>query len=509
VIQEKIGVYMHLQRVQVPDFRVLKDVDITFEKDFNPRIFPLGSQNGGGKSTLLQLIFVLLHCSASPDRHLAIQNLLWDFHLRDGEEERKLAIIDVWNGEILVQLEFFICEDSYVSKKLIPDDPTEQHQESNNLTFSLFDDIKNTKTKINKLSKDMDRVSIILKELHRYYNHRTNEEVIPKGLFRLRDDIRSFGIEISDFLPEDPQLLLVIYKEVIVSVEEKHSVYVRQIDVLKDFLEVSARLLDKLMQILKANNVDFVLKFNTKNSVNETKSLLCKTNSLDNKQARDVLKDISNKVFLAAPSTQVFLFLSQETRKLLFAEKGHGFVKHTNYLQQLKGANTSLSGLFTYDFLAVDLLIESFKTAIDKDCRQAIETGEYGNNYKALLNDLDALLNNKRVNLKPDFSALTFTTNLPNDDIELYPEDLSHGELKRLSIYMWLKHRNIEDAIVLMDEVDLALHPDWQYKLVSDLLDWVPSNQYILATHSYELCNALTPTHVKVLEPKLTERRSD
>ena len=51
---------MHLQRVQVPDFRVLKDVDIIFEKDFNPRVFPLGSQNGGGKSTLLQLIFVAL-----------------------------------------------------------------------------------------------------------------------------------------------------------------------------------------------------------------------------------------------------------------------------------------------------------------------------------------------------------------------------------------------------------------------------------------------------------------
>jgi len=45
---------MHLLRVQIPDFRVLKDVDITFEKEFSPRIFPLGSQNGGGKSTMVQ-----------------------------------------------------------------------------------------------------------------------------------------------------------------------------------------------------------------------------------------------------------------------------------------------------------------------------------------------------------------------------------------------------------------------------------------------------------------------
>jgi len=34
---------MHIQRIQVPDFRVLKNVDITFEKDSSPRIFPLGS----------------------------------------------------------------------------------------------------------------------------------------------------------------------------------------------------------------------------------------------------------------------------------------------------------------------------------------------------------------------------------------------------------------------------------------------------------------------------------
>jgi hypothetical protein len=43
---------MHLLRIQVPDFRVLKDVDITFEKEFSPRIFPLGSQNGGGKDLI-------------------------------------------------------------------------------------------------------------------------------------------------------------------------------------------------------------------------------------------------------------------------------------------------------------------------------------------------------------------------------------------------------------------------------------------------------------------------
>jgi len=164
--------------------------------------------------------------------------------------------------------------------------------------------------------------------------------------------------------------------------------------------------------------------------------------------------------------------------------------------------------LFIYEFLAVDILVEAFNHTKDIDFKEAIKTGEYGNNYKNLLKDLELLLNNKKVNLRPDFTGLTFTENESIDKVELEPEDLSHGELKRLSIYIWLKHRNIENAIVLMDEVDIALHPDWQYRIGMDLVEWVSSNQYILATHSYELCESLTPSHVKILEPRLTERQS-
>ncbi len=72
---------MHLKRVIVPDFRVLKDIDITFEPDLVPRIFPLGSLNGGGKSTLLHLIFTLLHCCGDEDRIPYLQNMLDGFEV--------------------------------------------------------------------------------------------------------------------------------------------------------------------------------------------------------------------------------------------------------------------------------------------------------------------------------------------------------------------------------------------------------------------------------------------
>ncbi|MEG4212021.1 hypothetical protein [Microcoleus sp. S13_B4] len=112
---------MHLLRVQVPDFRGLKDIDITFEKDFFPNIFPLGSQKGGGKSTLLQLIFVLLYCSGDDNKKSFLQNLLQGFKVADGEDKRVLAIIDLWDGEKVVEMEFFSYKDSLFKKKLALD----------------------------------------------------------------------------------------------------------------------------------------------------------------------------------------------------------------------------------------------------------------------------------------------------------------------------------------------------------------------------------------------------
>lgn len=371
---------MHLLRVQVPDFRGLKDIDITFEKEFVPRIFPLGSQNGGGKSTLLQLIFVLLHCSVDEEKKPFLQNLLQGFKIHEWEDKKLLARIEIWDGEKEVTLKFY-C-------------------------------------------KNLDN-------------------------------------------------------------------------------------LDSLNEDIKAENVIDIFDYSSTREFNNTQhqniQLRCYLNKIyDKEQAKSFLYKLSGKIFLAAPSTQIFLFLPQDSRKLLFKKSSPG----DNYYSILESARDKLPGLFTYDFLSVELLIDSFKAARDRDFREAIKTGSYGNNYQTLINELNTLLGNKMINLDEDFSGINFKLDNHDETIELYPEDLSHGELKRLSIYVWLKLRNIEDAIVLMDEIEIAFHPDWQYQIISDLKEWGPSNQYILATQSYELCQALTPAHVKEIEPKLIQQES-
>ena len=377
---------MHLLRVQVPDFRGLKDIDITFEKDFFPKIFPLGSQNGGGKSTLLQLIFVLLHCSADDDKKPFLQDLLQGFKILDGEE-KILAIIDIWDGEKIVKLEFYCQKSSFLTGRLEVDDDIN----SENIIYIC--QVENSRKEI-------------------YHNH--------------------------------------------------------------TLLTITV--------------------------------LTCHFNHQKKEEAKLFLDKVSRKIFLAAPSTQVFLFLPQNSRELLFKKSTNG---DNNYYGIVESAISKLQGLFTYDFLAVGLLIELFKAARDRDFKEAIKTGHYGNSYQDLIKELNRLLGNKTINLDEDFSGVNFQLYNNGETIELYPEDLSHGELKRLSIYVWLKSRNIKDAIVLMDEIEIAFHPDWQYQIISDFKEWAPSNQYILATHSYALCEALTPAHVKEIEPKLIKQESN
>ena len=427
---------MHLQRIQVPDFRALKNVDISFEKEFTPRIFPLGSQNGGGKSTLLQLIFVLLHCSGNPHRVEFIQNLLDGFQVNDESGKRTLAIIDIWDGSKTVSLDFFVGNKNYISNLLEEDND----DISSFKTYDYFPGYVLHEPQISVVHIN-DRET---EQAMRTLQHELNKE---KQIFNMLD------IMLNDSF------------------------------IKRNLITICSHIENKLNQKIG-------------------KILICRVNGIDITEVDDFLTILSNKIFMTAHISQVFLFLQPDNRKSLFKKQENN---QTNYYQQIKAANSKLPGFFTYDFLSIDILIASFKKAQEDDFAHAVkQRGNYGNNYVKLLDELDNLLSNKKINIEPDLSGINFK--IDGDETELYPEDLSHGELKRLCIYMWLKHNKIEDATVLMDELEISFHPDWQYQIVRDLEEWGATNQYILATHSYELCNAVTPAHVKELDPKLQAR---
>ena len=449
---------MHLQRVQVPDFRVLKDIDISFEKEFSPRIFPLGSLNGGGKSTLLQLIFILLHCSAYPEKHEFIRNLLAHFDVPKHSEQRTIAKFEIWDGTKAVSLEFFVCQGFYLEKLLVLEESLEDEDINDNpFTFQDWLKLKQQTTSILDYSDNLDE---------------EETEKKSQNFSGLNDMRRVFMLNQQ----------LTQYK----TREEKR------------FLQLFDKYDKQIKKLISENNLKLIYDY----CVNENDSILylnlmCRIDSSD--RIDDFLAAISQKIFLAAPSTQVFLFLNPNYRKLLFKHNQDG----KNYYFRIQEAKSKLVNFYPYDNISIDVLIDSFKQARDKDFEEAIETRHYGNHYQNLLDDFNEFLRDKKINLDKDLSGVNFKAERNGEIIELYPEDLSHGELKRLSLYVWLKHSNIENAIILFDEIEIALHPDWQYQIIRDLEEWGPTNQYILATHSYELCQALTPAHVKEIEPKL------
>lgn len=402
---------MHLQRVVVPDFRVLKDVDITFEKDFTPSVFPLGSQNGGGKSTLLQLIFVLLHCSNNPWRCDYLQNLLSEIVVEN--EARLLATFEIIDGENTVTLHFKVINDEYLKNIALP-----KYKEV------LFQ--------------------------YSPFNYSFLELLTPQ--------------------------------------EEQH-----------EMLPTLNRIIEHEFE---SNSCSFITTYRNDWITN---ALICEATGFSSDlKLVHFLHSISTKIYLAAPSTQTYLFLPQRIRKSLLSR-----IKEPNmsfYTEQLQKAKSYMENFFTYDFLSFDLLVDSFKEARDNDFREAVKTGTYGQSYLKLLNSLNNLLADKQITLN---EALDDVVIRLKDGTEINVEDLSHGELKRLTLFLWLMYHTEKDAIILMDEVENALHPDWQYGAVRDLEEWAPSTQFILATHSYELCEAVTPAHVKMLEPKLQKRSTD
>jgi predicted ATPase len=440
---------MHLQRVQVPDFRVLKDIDISFEKEFSPRIFPLGSLNGGGKSTLLQLIFILLHCSATPEKHEFIRNLLENFEIPDGSNKRVVAEFEIWDGKKAINIEFFTCQDEYLESLI-------QLRSTQNLSdapIKLQDWLHKRKGIEDKKEQIISRTGVLQRA--RQQKDLSSEQ--PSQPSQEEIELQKWY---QDY--QTKQTLFSKYLE-----DQDHNI----------------KYICSCSQIHKNCEVNF--------------SLVCR--SAKENKINSFLKTISQKIFLAAPPTQVFLFLNIEYRKLLFKQNK----SNKNYYFRTQEAKSKLRNFYPYDTLSINIFIDICKQLRDKDFQTAIETGQYGNNYQSFLKDINILLIDKKINIDKDLLGINFKTEKNGQTTELYPEDLSHGELKRLSLYVWLKYSNTENAIILFDEIEIALHPDWQYQIIRDLEEWGPTNQYILATHSHELCQALTPAHVKEIEPKL------
>ncbi len=97
------------------------------------------------------------------------------------------------------------------------------------------------------------------------------------------------------------------------------------------------------------------------------------------------------------------------------------------------------------------------------------------------------------------------------EKIELSLNQLSSGNRNMLALVMDFARRLAQanpqmenpleaEAVLMIDELDLHLHPTWQQKIIPDLRKVFPNTQIIATTHSPEIVTTVERHQVKILE---------
>lgn len=105
------------------------------------------------------------------------------------------------------------------------------------------------------------------------------------------------------------------------------------------------------------------------------------------------------------------------------------------------------------------------------------------------------------------------TLQLDKNGVTLNINQLSDGERSILALILDLVQRLLQanpdltdplqdgKALVLIDELDLHLHPRWQRIVVHKLTNIFPNCQFIATTHSPQIIGEVAPENVIILEP--------
>jgi len=426
---------MFLKKIHIHDYKIFNNIEMNFEKSDISNVFSLASVNGGGKSTLLQFIFIILNCFMDGRKKQYIVNLLEGIHLKNNEKKELINFI-INHDNIDYNLDFLMISSTF-----------------EDIEFHLYNKRKELKIQLMHSNRK-------LRQLERKFENTGYER------YREQRNNHLFHNKEED---DDEQL----YKK-----ELK-----QEQDLIKSELHLVSHQWERLQIDLKNRGVQYITHIDDENI------LLIKTDMDD-----ELLKKLSEKVFLASPSSQVFHFFQKEAKNLIFKSLKNEEKQEKSYSQIIEDTKMDIKNFFTYDFFSSEIILEAFEKSFKEDRKLKVSKGEYGKNFDNLSEILEKFLEGKTISVNEDFSRVIYRFKDSNQ--ELSPLDLSHGELKKLSIFIWLKYLVEEDSIVLMDEIDIALHPSWQYDLVDDLEEWSKNTQFFIATHSAQI---LSSTYYKNL----------
>lgn len=106
------------------------------------------------------------------------------------------------------------------------------------------------------------------------------------------------------------------------------------------------------------------------------------------------------------------------------------------------------------------------------------------------------------------------------DGAPLFVDQLSQGYRSMLALAMDFARRlaianqyrttlNDGPSIMLVDEIDIHLHPTWQQRVLDDLLRAFPRTQFIVTTHSPQVLTSVDKSSIRVLRQGTTDDGTD
>jgi predicted ATPase len=79
-------------------------------------------------------------------------------------------------------------------------------------------------------------------------------------------------------------------------------------------------------------------------------------------------------------------------------------------------------------------------------------------------------------------------------------EEMSAGEQALFPVFYEIVRQQIRNSVVLIDEIDLNLHPPLAQAMLTSLPGLAPGCQFLLTTHSEAISSIVSPHHIRRLE---------
>jgi ABC-type multidrug transport system ATPase subunit len=477
---------MRITKLKIPHFKVLENIDIDFGSQDEGSVHPIISVNGGGKSTLLQFLFTLLHFGFKRDEEgfvdYHLDNLLEStFFPENTSTKETLAEISVQFLSSKADLIFSLCKSNH-----------------NGLDLDLLHEylsLSNSANKFKDYNIFIETLSDFFNSISTYSKNNTLIE-IKRSINVLKSLLENFRQE-SVFFANSMELS-----------------FIYDYDSLSKFSDVFKEEYADSMEIIKRKHKELYSLNEKRNKIKNNLLNLRKwetenyyAGKLEKSKGHVVISILSTakklvdlqfyeKVKLIAPITQIFHFLNSSEKKELFKE-------NSEYLDRVRDEKWNLNNFSTYDSFPISLVNDAYRKARNNDFKSALSSdGKYGNELQTLIEQFDSFLSGKRIVVEDidteddEFLGVHFVSKKGE---KLPPESLSHGELKKLNIFLWLRQMKDKEGVFLMDEVDLGLHPSWQMEIVEDLKKWAPKAQFLLATHSPQIISSVPYENIVVL----------